>query len=75
MKKGGLYVLGHVTKGDLSGSQDDPVTKVILNSFEVSLCLKKERASVAEWVSKIIVEIINEPPTNQLIRNSRFWKQ
>merc|ERR1719508_51720 len=27
MKKGGLYVLGHVTKGDLSSSEDDPVTK------------------------------------------------
>ena len=51
MKKGGLYVLGHVTKGDLSGSQDDPVTKVILNSFEMSLCKKSESGSEAEWFS------------------------
>ena len=28
MKKGGLYVLGHVTLGSLAASPDDPVNKV-----------------------------------------------
>jgi len=28
MKKGGLYVLGHVTSGDLAAVEEDPITKV-----------------------------------------------
>ena len=35
MKKGGLYVLGHVTRGDLGESKDDPVAQVRRPSIDL----------------------------------------